>query len=99
MFYITVGCTLRRPSSYRLLDVAMKFIDLVGSYDMPAKVREHADKVREEVRKEESKDERKKMEEALQKKKQEKLVWFACLAALSLSLPAPFLCRLPFGCC
>jgi hypothetical protein len=52
----------------------MKFIDLVGTYEMPQKVREHAEKVREEVRKEDAKEERKKAYEELQRRKQEKQV-------------------------
>lgn len=58
---VACGCSL--------MEVVMALVDLVGSYDMPAKAREKADRCRAEVAKLQEKERRKELAENLQKKK------------------------------
>jgi hypothetical protein len=68
----------------------MKFIDLVGTYEMPQKVREHAEKVREEAWREDAKEERKRANEELQRRKQEKQVLISPEVCAALEYPTLF---------
>lgn len=52
----------------------MKFIDLVGAYEMPPRALEKAEKARSEARKLEQKEMRSKAEEILAKKRQQRKV-------------------------
>eukprot|EP00892_Ulva_mutabilis_P011576 jgi/Ulvmu1/8791/UM048_0046.1 len=52
-----------------LLEAMMAFIDIVGSYEMPAKAREKADRARAEVAKLQEKERRKQLEETVLKRK------------------------------
>lgn len=53
----------------------MAFIDIVGSYEMPAKAKEKADRARAEVAKLQEKERRRELEENVQKKKLARKVW------------------------
>jgi hypothetical protein len=56
------------------MEVVMKFIDLVGAYEMPPRALEKAEKARAEARKLEQKEMRNKAEEILAKKRQRRKV-------------------------
>jgi hypothetical protein len=59
----------------RLMDVVMRFIDVVGSYDMPPNARERAEKARSQS----EETQKAKAEEALQRRRQERKVRFAMM--------------------
>lgn len=52
-----------------LMEVMMAFIDIVGSYEMPARAREKAERARAEAAKLQEKERRKELAESVQKKK------------------------------
>lgn len=56
----------------RLTEMMMKLIDVVGTYQMPQKIREKADRLRAEERKKSEKEQRRQQDEEIQRKKQER---------------------------